>query len=281
MNGLNELIKGKENSARQMWALAVITVGVILAYVGLSAASPLAQRGHIDHYPHDQAAHKALECAQCHKRETNAAQPKMPGHAACAQCHQNRFDAKDRAFCIVCHSNPSAAKVKSFPTLSGFSVRFAHASHRLQECSVCHKTTGGATISLPTGIAAHSACFRCHGFESHGAKGKDISSCGVCHELGGIRPTASGFRAYRVNFSHTAHAVAGMKNCSDCHEIKRSGPRAEITKPTVAEHHKAGAELGCFTCHNGQRAFGPPDFKSCRRCHTGNDFGLSPGSSAE
>src|SRR5581483_1637690 len=226
-----------KTSAIWKWFLIVAVTGIIalLSYSALSAGRPTARRAASDRYPHDQEAHKAIACAQCHKRDTNAAQPNMPGHAACTQCHQDKFDAKDRQYCGICHTTPQTAKVKTFPPLSGFSVRFAHASHRLQECSTCHKPTGGSTISMPTGAAAHSTCFRCHGFESHGAKGKDISSCGVCHELGGIRPTPAGFRAYKVNFSHSAHASAGLQSCNTCHEIKRGTPRAEMTKPFVAE----------------------------------------------
>jgi len=46
----------------------------------------------------------------------------------------------------------------------------------------------------------------------------------------------------------------------------------QVTAPVAAEHFAPAGTTSCATCHNNKRAFGPPDFADCKRCHTGKTF---------
>lgn len=227
-------------------------------------------------FTHRNAAHTRLPCLLCHRRETNLTQPKRSGHTPCAGCHAQEFANPASSICTICHSNPAADKpdVKAFPRLASFNMKFDHARHKSTDCSTCHKPAGRnkVALSIPSGFAAHTVCYQCHTERAQSA-GRDLSSCGTCHQLGSYSRTPITAKAFQVNFSHAKHGKSQQLNCRDCHQVKGGvAQRQQVSAPFPAQHAASQRAMSCMSCHNGKRAFGGDDFKSCQKCHTGPTF---------
>jgi c(7)-type cytochrome triheme protein len=218
-------------------------------------------------FKHDNKNHARLPCLLCHRRENNSAQPTLPGkasHAPCTGCHAQQFANPASEICTICHTDPQSGKVKSFPPLQSFNVRFDHGTHAATACATCHRRNrGGVGLSIPARLNAHVTCFSCH---TPGAKsnGRDISSCSTCHQLGSFVRTSDRAAAYRVGFSHLNHDASEKLACAACHSV-----RQRVSSPLPLNHHAPARALSCATCHNGERAFGGDDFSVCKRCHKG------------
>lgn len=224
-------------------------------------------------FQHASAFHQRLPCLLCHRRDTNAAQPTMPGskdHLPCAGCHVKQFADRSNAICTNCHSEPSTGALKTFPRLSSFNLKFDHARHGGITCSNCHRPArGGVALTIPAGSNAHITCFRCHGPQAKSGD-RDISSCGVCHELGRYEHPSQTARAFRVGFSHAQHNRDERLSCNDCHRVRGGLQTNEVAAPQALNHHAARGSFSCMSCHNGKRAFGGDDFSVCNRCHKGS-----------
>ena len=224
-------------------------------------------------YSHSSQYHARLPCLLCHRRDSNASKPNLPGgndHLPCKGCHVQQFVASDGPICTICHTDVKAGSVKGFPPMKSFRVKFDHSTHvrtGSATCSACHRPSrGGLALSIPAGFDAHNTCYRCHTPQSKSAE-RDISSCGTCHELGGYSRTPEFAQAYRVNFSHRKHDDL---RCNECHQVRAGmAQRRQVTAPQPLNHHATGRSQSCMSCHNGKRTFGGDDFSVCKRCHTG------------
>ena len=225
-------------------------------------------------FQHDSRNHSRLPCLLCHRRDSNAAVPKRPGssqHLPCAGCHAQQFSSPDSPICTICHTDPKSGAVKPFPSrLMSFRMKFDHARHVAMgsvSCASCHKPArAGVAMTIPADFNAHTTCFRCHTPRAQ-SNGRDISSCGTCHQLGRYSRTPMMMPAFRVGFSHAKHDKV---TCNECHDVRAGQPQGrQITTPEPLNHHATGRGQSCMTCHNGKRAFGGDDFTSCKRCHTG------------
>jgi c(7)-type cytochrome triheme protein len=210
----------------------------------------------------------------CHRRDGNSARPAIPGssnHLPCAGCHVKQFADSSNAICTICHSNAQSGALKPFPGLGSFNMRFDHAGHvKLGgvSCGTCHRPgRGGVSMTIPAGFNAHVTCYQCHGPQTKSGD-RQISSCGLCHELGGYVRTRETAPAFRVSFSHAKHNQGNGVSCNDCHRVRgNAGQRLQVTAPQPLNHHAAPNALSCMSCHNGKRAFGGDDFSACSRCH--------------
>ena len=224
-------------------------------------------------FQHSSQNHARLPCLLCHRREGNSSQPVLPGgnkHLPCAGCHAQQFSNSDSPICTICHTDVKSGAVKAFPRMKSFRMKFDHARHVNMEsvsCATCHSPArGGVALSIPATFAAHNTCYRCHTPKAQSA-GRDISSCGTCHQLGGYSRTPVFTQAYRVSFSHAKHQ---KMTCNECHQVRAGMPqRRQVTTPEPLNHHASGRGQSCMTCHNGKRAFGGDDFTVCTRCHKG------------
>jgi c(7)-type cytochrome triheme protein len=223
---------------------------------------------------HNSRNHSRLPCLLCHRRETNSPIPKRPGgsgHLPCAGCHAQQFSNSDSPICTICHTDVKSGALKAFPRLQSFRMKFDHSLHVKMGggvgCATCHRPSrGGVALSIPAGFNAHTTCYRCHTPRAQSG-GRDISSCGTCHQLGGYSRTPEFSQAFRVSFSHAKHQ---KETCNECHQVRAGMPqRRQVTAPEPLNHHASGRGLSCMTCHNGKRAFGGDDFSVCKRCHTG------------
>lgn len=227
-------------------------------------------------FQHSTRNHSRLPCLLCHRRESNASVPSLPGnngHLPCAGCHAQQFSASDSPICTICHTDVKSGALKSFPRLKSFSVKFDHSLHHQMEnvtCATCHRPTrAGVALSIPSGFSAHGTCYRCHSGRAQ-AGGSDISSCGTCHQLGRYSRTPTFARAFRVGFNHAKHQQV---TCNECHQVRGGMPqRRQVTAPEPLNHHATGRGQSCLTCHDGKRAFGGDDFSVCKRCHQGTTW---------
>jgi c(7)-type cytochrome triheme protein len=220
-------------------------------------------------FKHDNAQHARLPCLLCHRRENNSPQPTLPGkaaHAPCAGCHAQQFANSASEICTICHTDVQSGKVKAFPTLRSFDVRFDHAKHASAACATCHRPNRAA-LSIPSRLNAHVTCYSCHTPNAQ-SNGRDISSCSTCHQLGRLDRTPEQAPAYRVGFSHARHDASEKLACVACHQV-RAGL---VSAPTPLNHHARAGAFSCASCHNGGRAFGGDDFSACKRCHKGSTW---------
>lgn len=226
-------------------------------------------------FRHANPNHSRLPCLLCHRRDTNSSRPILPGsngHLPCAGCHAQQFANSSGPICTICHTNAQSGKLKPFPRLSSFNMKFDHARHTRMGgagCVTCHRPArAGVAMTIPAGVNAHTTCFRCH---SPGAKSgeREISSCGVCHQPGRhvrMRETAP---AFRVGFSHAKHDKSEGLTCNECHRVRAGVARGiQVSAPQPLNHHASAGAFSCMSCHNGKRAFGGDDFSVCARCHT-------------
>lgn len=222
---------------------------------------------------HNSRNHARLPCLLCHRRESNAPRPRLPGqsqHAPCAGCHAQQFSSSESPICTICHTDVKSGALKSFPPLKSFRMKFDHARHvRMAgvSCATCHRPSrGGVALSIPAGFNAHETCYRCHTPRAQ-SQGRDISSCRTCHELGSYRRTPESAPAFRVGFNHARHRKL---TCNECHRVRAGMPqRRQVSSPVPLNHHAAPGTESCMSCHDGKRAFGGDDFSACKRCHTG------------
>lgn len=276
-------IRTKGNSSdpchlrRSVAGLFFLIVGVI-AFCG-SPLSVVGQEpsGDFSKFLHTSPNHARMPCLLCHRRESNSPRPNLPGasaHAPCAGCHAQQFANTESPICTICHTDVRSGALKPFPRLKSFRVNFDHARHLNMggvSCATCHRPArGGVALSIPVGFNAHTTCYGCHAPRAK-AGGRDISSCGTCHRLGGYSRTPQWTTAFRMNFSHAKHGPPQKLTCNDCHQVRANQPqRRQVTVPEAANHHASGRNQSCMTCHDGKRAFGGDDFTACKRCHTGS-----------
>jgi len=157
--------------------------------------------------------------------------------------------------------------VKPFPALQSFGVTFDHVKHAKVSCGGCHRPARrGVALTIPIGTTAHNTCFSCHTPQAK-ANGRDISSCGVCHQLGAFEGASQNSIAFRRGFSHARHRGSPSLECVDCHRMPAG--QEEVTAPVPLNHHAPARSFSCGSCHNGKKAFGGDDFSACTRCHKG------------
>ena len=237
-------------------------------------------QGDFSVFPHGNPSHARLTCLLCHRRETNAPQPRLPGHAPCAGCHAPEFNNANSNICNICHTDRQSGAVKKFPPLKSFDSRFDHARHTQgmrQGCATCHKPTRrGVALSIPARLGAHSTCYQCHSPRAQAPDGRDISSCSTCHQPGRLVRTSEAARAYRVNFSHAEHGARQRLNCASCHSVRPGAATGrQVTSPVSQMHNLSTRAQSCMSCHNDRRAFGTENFANCKRCHEGATFRFS------
>jgi len=226
-------------------------------------------------FKHDDRNHARLPCLLCHRRENNSPQPTLPGkanHTPCTGCHAQQFSNPASEICTICHTDVQNGKVKAFPPLRSFDVKFDHAKHTAAgaACATCHRPNrGGIGFSIPSRVNAHVTCFSCHTPNAQ-VNGRNISSCSICHQLGRLVRTSEQASGFRVGFSHASHDASEKLACVACHRVRAGlSLGRQVSAPSPLNHHATANGFSCATCHNSKRAFGGDDFSACKRCHKG------------
>ena len=246
----------------------------VFAHAGLREPEPAASD--FSQFKHDDRNHARLPCLLCHRRENNSPQPTLPGkaaHAPCTGCHAPQFANPASEICTICHTDAQSGKVKAFPPLRSFDVRFDHAKHSGAACGSCHRRNrGGVGLTIPSRLNAHVTCFSCHTPGAQ-ANGRNISSCSTCHQLGRLVRISEQAQAFRVGFSHASHDASEKLGCASCHQVRAGGARGrQVSTPLPLNHHAPVRAFSCASCHNGKRTFGGDDFSVCTRCHKGPEW---------
>src|SRR5438105_1451131 len=253
----------------------------IFAFLLLTFALVYPQGNDLDYskFLHTSQRHASAGCSSCHHRTDNSARPSFPGHKDCFECHRAQFLTAGTPICSICHANlnggnpPLKAFVDRFK--ENFNLKFDHAQHMTgaarpkNGCTSCHNSSlrRGVALSIPANLSAHAQCYACHTPNSQ-AKGRDLASCGVCHNQKPYSKTSNDAAAFRRAFSHAQHSGRQRLGCSDCHNYTAGlQQKRQVSSPRALEHFPSGNNT-CATCHNGKRTFGGDlDFKACRRCH--------------
>jgi hypothetical protein len=236
---------------------------------------------------HSSQKHLSLACTSCHDRSSdNSITPRFPGHKACTSCHLGQFTTPAIPMCMICHTNTSSGNppLKTFPTdfKESFNVKFDHAQHLRPSarprngCAACHGSplNRGVALSIPINVSAHTVCYSCHTPGSKTSAGREMASCGVCHDQKKYGRTSTAARAFRFSFSHAKHDARERLACTDCHQVTAGAAQSrQVSSPAPVEHFPSGRSMNCATCHGGRRSFGGDlAFKDCRRCHTAATF---------
>jgi hypothetical protein len=265
----------------------------LIALLGLSALwiarvdSSEAQSSDLDYskFLHTSQRHAALACNSCHERtQDNSPTPRFPGHKACQSCHLAQYVTPAVLMCLICHTETKSSRppLRNFPTAfkERFNVKFDHVQHNTGSgrpqngCAGCHRPLNrGVSLTIPANLTAHSGCYTCHTPSSTASSGRELASCGVCHEQKAYSPTSTNGRSFRYAFSHAKHGPGQRLDCVACHNLTAGAPQTrQVSSPSPAEHFP-GRGMNCSSCHNGRRTFGGDlDFKSCRRCHSTTTF---------
>lgn len=269
--------------ARRRPLLAVATMFAVCAaglmYVeSATSASPVLPSPSAEYteFRHTTGQHARLPCLLCHRRSEGVTKPIWPGHTPCAGCHAQQFSNTSGPICTICHSDAATGAMKVFPRLRSFNAKFDHSRHTQGSakpragCMACHRIDRRSKgFSVPTRVGAHSVCFTCHAPNAQSG-GRDISTCGTCHQLGSPPRGVGGIGAYAASFAHGAHGRARVA-CAECHAVRAGAGRGQqVTRPSVLQHRSIGRAASCGRCHNRSRAFGGDDFTVCSRCHRGN-----------
>lgn len=222
-------------------------------------------------FQHSNPMHSRMPCLLCHVRAEGLTTPRFPGHMPCASCHVQQFADNKSPMCNICHT-PTG--VKPFPPLRSFDIRFDHGRHlRQTSCATCHKPSRrGVALSVPAGRSGHATCFQCHGPRTE-VGGRNIGSCGTCHQPGRPVRGSDSARAFSFNFNHAEHTGKGRMNCAACHTVRAGMARGrQVSSPVASMHFSPPGAQSCGNCHNSKRAFGTGDFANCKRCHEGKTF---------
>jgi c(7)-type cytochrome triheme protein len=275
---------------RLLLAMAISLFGLAISLVYILDLNSVvsAQSSDLDYsrFLHTSQKHSSLACPSCHERaQDNSSVPRFPGHKACSNCHLAQYVTPAVPMCLICHTETKSSNppLRNFPTAfkDAFNVKFDHVQHmngsaRPQNgCSGCHNRviSRGFALSIPADLAAHTQCYSCHTPTSKSSSGRDLASCGVCHDQKQYVPTATNARSFRYAFSHARHSSAQRLQCSTCHNLTAGASQTHQVSSPSATQHFATRGMNCGSCHNGKRSFGGDlDFQNCRRCHAAATF---------
>src|SRR6266498_2733315 len=198
---------------------------------------------------HRSQRHASIACTSCHARSDNSATPRFPGHKACTDCHLSQFTTPAVPMCVICHTDVNSGNppLRSFPAnfKESFNVKFDHTQHMTGSakpqngCSGCHNRplNRGVALSIPADLAAHAECYTCHTPFSKSGAGREIASCGVCHDKKAYSPASTNSRSFRYAFGHSKHGPGQRLQCSTCHNLTAGvAPNRQVSSPLPTEH---------------------------------------------
>ena len=266
-----------------MIKLVLLNLCLLCSSAVISAQTPEAD---YSKFLHTSPKHRSIACTSCHERSDNSATPRFPGHKACTDCHRGQFTTPAIPMCLICHTDTKSNNppLKNFPAgfNEAFNVKFDHAQHLSgtarppNGCAGCHNSpiNRRAGFSIPANLAAHNTCYTCHTPTSRSNAGREIASCGVCHDQRPYQPTSTNARAFARAFSHADHGARQRLDCADCHKVTAGAPQTrQVSSTTAAQHFVNTRGQTCATCHTGKRTFGGDlGFGDCKRCHSGPTF---------
>lgn len=240
------------------------------------------------HVPfHLKGRHDALDCEACHPNANVGIRPADQGrfHSAsqsCASCHEDVHTGKYGTDCAGCHGQESLFEdLSNFVHTSTFPLR---GSHRVLECSSCHRedspTSLASLVGKPAGGASRD-CVACHDSPHAPAFLKQVAadegtttreSCAACHDAE-HRSFAEGATLSIRQHASSGFALTGPHEglaCEACHRVDDS-PAA-----VFADRYPGRSQNRCESCHadhhEGQFSSGAFAGAGCVTCHANHEF---------
>ena len=198
-------------------------------------------------------------------------------HLPCAGCHAQQFANSSGPMCSDLSHGCAIGKLKPFPRLSSFNMKFDHARHmRMGECWLRDLSS---TFAWRRGDVNSGGLQRSYNLLSLSHAERKVGRARYFFLRQSVinRAVMLACRqrraAFRVGFSHAKHDKSEGLTCNECHRVRAGvARRLQVSAPQPLNHHASPGAFSCMSCHNGKRAFGGDDFSVCKRCHTGNTW---------
>lgn len=222
-----------------------------------SLASTFSHRLHLDADDMERATGAHVACGDCHQRDEQTRDPKVPDHAACARCHEAVPAVKAKlgmANCTKCHATGDINLPRGRLFIVG-DLTFHHADHETDKagakvaCTTCHEGVDQSSSRQQMSVPPMVRCAQCHEDASRSPDRVRMSNCNVCHSniAAGSPPSShmvggSGGGERPIDHTlvfrkhHGDQAASKDANCRFCHQ--------EVT---------GAAEDSCFQCHQVMR----------------------------
>ena len=217
-------------------------------------AANFSHRLHLDNGKMEKASGSHVGCNDCHDRNEKSRNPELPGHKACARCHEQAPKvnaALPMQNCAGCHPTRGVELTRGRVFIIG-DLRFAHSTHEKDKtgaavaCTTCHAGVDESKSREEMSVPAMERCAQCHEDSQRSPDRVRMDKCDVCHSgsidagnapsnhmvsgsKGGARPSN-----HTLNFrkNHGEQAAAKDSACRRCH-TELQGNREDT----------------CFQCH--------------------------------
>lgn len=253
-------------------------------------AATFSHRSHLDAGAMEAATGSHVSCGDCHQRDPDSQDPRLPGHAQCARCHEQSAGGKAALAmerCAGCHPERSVELRRGRIFITG-DLRFAHATHVVDRagaavgCTTCHTGVEQASSREAMAVPAMERCATCHEDAQKSPDRVRMANCAVCHreitagvppanhQVSGTRPSdhtlafrtlhgeAAAARDSKCRFCHTEVSGAPEDSCFQCHQVMKPRDHSLMFR---SDHGRAVQADGsrCATCHVPE---------SCVACHS-------------
>lgn len=257
-------------------------------------ASTFSHRLHLDKGAMERATGAHVACGDCHARDAQSRDPMVPGHLACARCHEGSPRVKAKLAmdnCAGCHPTRDVPLTRGRRFITG-DLRFAHATHEVDRggaavpCTTCHVDVDAAGSRQAMAVPPMVRCAQCHEDSARSPDRVRMENCGVCHAQitsdtppdshgvmgsgGGGRPAdhtlefrrSHGEQAAAPNsqcrFCHTELSGAREDSCFQCHEVMRPRDHNLIFRTDHGREAQTDSSR-CASCHTPE---------TCAACHS-------------
>ncbi len=257
-----------------------------------SLASTFSHRLHLDRGRMEQASGAHVSCIDCHERNAETRDPMVPGHKACARCHEDAAKVKaalPMEKCAGCHPQRGVELVRGRIFIKG-DLRFAHSTHERDKsgamvaCATCHAGVDQSASREDMRVPPMVQCTQCHEDARRSPDRVRMSNCAVCHAAieSGVPPANHGggatgarpadhtleFRKHhgeaaadpdsKCRFCHTEVQGAREDSCFQCHSVMRPRDHNLMFRDDHGREAQANADR-CGSCHAPE---------TCAACHS-------------
>jgi hypothetical protein len=251
-------------------------------------AATFSHRSHLDAGKMEAATGAHVGCGDCHERRPDTRDPMLPGHKACARCHEQSARsalAMDR--CAGCHPERGLDLRRGRLFIIG-DLKFQHATHEVDRagaavpCATCHATVEQSTSREQMSVPAMERCATCHEDATRSPDRVRMANCRVCHGeidtgtpptshmVTGARPSdhtlafrrhhgdAAAARDANCRFCHREVSGAREDSCFQCHQVMRPHDHTLLFRDDHGREAQADGTR-CASCHAPE---------SCVACHS-------------
>ncbi len=235
-------------------------------------ASNFSHRLHLDKGKMESASGAHVNCVDCHERNTDSRDPMVPGHKACARCHQQAPKVKDKLAmdtCAGCHPSRGVELHRGRLFIIG-DLRFAHSTHEKDKtgnpvaCTTCHAGVDESSSREQMSVPAMERCAQCHEDSQRSPDRVRMDNCNVCHSdmSSGAPPANHMISGSKGGARPPDHTLEFRKNHGEAAAAKDSPCRRCHTEL------QGNREDTCFQCHQVMR---PHDHNMMWRNDHGRD----------